>query len=359
MDEGKLVQWHISLGEDIDVGQEIAEIETSKIAGPVEAAVSGKVRRLIAEEGDVLPVGALLAVLAEDSQCDEDISAFIAKFQVEDQGDETREDSSAAKLLSVTLDDREISYSETMPHDLPPESVPVILIHGYGGDANNWLFNQGKIGETHRVIALDLPGHGHSTKTIKQGSIKGLANVVSSFLDALGIEKAHFVGHSMGAAVAVQYALNHSHRAASLTLICPALVGRILNSDYINGFMAARTRKQLKPVLQLLFSDEKLVTTELIEDVLKYKRLDGVDDALKIIAVASLTVEKSVFDANDIAALDMPISIIWGKNDKVICGTGPHIVTGENVNEYQIENAGHMPHMENSGAVNKILAQIL
>ncbi|VAV93709.1 Dihydrolipoamide acetyltransferase component (E2) of acetoin dehydrogenase complex [hydrothermal vent metagenome] len=353
MDEGELIEWHIASGDEVTVGQEIAEIETSKIAGPVEAAVTGKVRRIIAEEGEVLPVGALMAVLAEDSDSDADIEAFIAEFEVQDVSDDTGEDAGAADINHITLGDMDISYRDISPVDLTPGSIPVVLIHGFGGDSNNWLFNQGKIGETHRVIALDLPGHGLSTKKITDGSITGLSAIVAEFLAALDIEQAHLVGHSMGAAVAVQCALEGNIQVASLSLICPALVGRSVTPDYISGFQQARTRKQLKPVLAMLFSNELLVTRELVDDVLKYKRLDGVGGALKEIADKGLGAGEL-----SLGGASMPISIIWGDNDKIIGGAESHNITGENSREYVIENAGHMPHMENAGAVNKILTDL-
>ncbi|VAW07604.1 Dihydrolipoamide acetyltransferase component (E2) of acetoin dehydrogenase complex [hydrothermal vent metagenome] len=356
MDEGELVQWNISPGDEVTVGQEIAEIETSKIAGPVEAAVAGKVRRLIAEEGEILPVGALMVVLADDDQSDEDIEAFIAEFEVADQA-EDGDENSGPTLSTLSLGDMDISYLEVSPAD--PAAIPVVLIHGFGGDSNNWLFNQGKIGESHRVIALDLPGHGRSGKNVEDGSIKGLAAVVDRFLAALDIEEAHLFGHSMGAAVALQCAIDGSCQISSLTLICPALVGRGVNPEYISGFRQGRTRKQLKPTLSLLFSDEQLVTRELVDDVLKYKRLDGVADALDIIASTALGSDTPAFDPGEIASLQIPVSVIWGDNDRIICGTEPHMLTGGNVTEHHVENAGHMPHMENAAAVNEILMRNL
>ena len=355
MDEGELIEWHIAPGDEVTVGQEIAEIETSKIAGPVEAAVAGKLRRIIAEEGEVLPVGALMAVLAEDSDTDADIEAFIAEFEVQDVSDDMGEDAGAADIRHITLGDMDISYQDFSPADLSPGSVPVVLIHGFGGDSNNWLFNQGKIGETHRVIALDLPGHGLSTKKITDGSIAGLSAMVAEFLAALDIEQAHLVGHSMGAAVAVQCALAGNIQVASLSLICPALVGRSVNPDYISGFQQAQTRKQLKPVLAMLFSNAQLVTRELVDDVLKYKRLDGVGDALRVIADKGLGAGELPLAEQ---TLMMPVSIIWGDNDTIISGTESHHIKAENCREYVIENAGHMPHMENAGAVNKILTDL-
>ena len=87
MEEGALTSWLVQNGAEIEKGQEIAEIETSKIANVFESPVAGTVRRLVAKEGDVLPVGALLAVLAPASVPDADIDSFVAGFVVEAPAD--------------------------------------------------------------------------------------------------------------------------------------------------------------------------------------------------------------------------------------------------------------------------------
>ena len=72
MEEGTLTAWLVQDGSQIEKGQEIAEIETTKIANVFESPVSGTLRRLVAKQGDVLPVGALLAVLAPPAVSDAD-----------------------------------------------------------------------------------------------------------------------------------------------------------------------------------------------------------------------------------------------------------------------------------------------
>ena len=90
----------------------------------------------------------------------------------------------------------------------------------------------------------------------------------------------------MGGAVALSLALDAPDRVASATLIAPAGLGAEINSGYIDGFIGAQKRKDLKPHLEALFADPELVTRDLVEDVLKFKRLDGVEAALKTIAGA-------------------------------------------------------------------------
>ena len=57
----------------------------------------------------------------------------------------------------------------------------VLFIHGFGGDLNNWIFNQESLSNIFNTYSLDLPGHGLSNKEIKEGSIFYLASIISEF----------------------------------------------------------------------------------------------------------------------------------------------------------------------------------
>ena len=81
MQEGMLAAWHVAEGQEVTKGQEIADIETSKIANAFESPVAGPLRRRLVGEGETVPVGALLAVVADASIADDAIEAFVADFQ--------------------------------------------------------------------------------------------------------------------------------------------------------------------------------------------------------------------------------------------------------------------------------------
>ncbi len=117
---------------------------------------------------------------------------------------------------------------------------PVVLVHGFGGDKNSWLFVQQPLAEDHAVHALDLPGHGASDKDVGDGSLAALADTVVGFLDALGISRAHLVGHSLGGAVVAAVARATPGRVASLTLLAPAGYTADADAEYLRGFAAAR-----------------------------------------------------------------------------------------------------------------------
>ena len=75
MQEGKIVRWLKKEGERVTKGEIIAEVETDKADIEMEAYASGVVRKILTPEGQVAPVGTLVAVIAEDQ---EDISALLA-----------------------------------------------------------------------------------------------------------------------------------------------------------------------------------------------------------------------------------------------------------------------------------------
>ena len=78
MTEGELAEWHVAVGEAINAGSDIVDVETAKIVNTVTSNDAGTVVRLCAAVGDILPVGDVLAVLADSDASEEEIDAFIA-----------------------------------------------------------------------------------------------------------------------------------------------------------------------------------------------------------------------------------------------------------------------------------------
>jgi len=80
MTEGKVVQWLKQPGASFAAGDELLEIETSKITNVVEAEGAGSLVRIVAPEGSTLPIGALLAVIAPPETQAAEIDAFVSQF---------------------------------------------------------------------------------------------------------------------------------------------------------------------------------------------------------------------------------------------------------------------------------------
>jgi pyruvate dehydrogenase E2 component (dihydrolipoamide acetyltransferase) len=346
MREGKVTGWLLADGTKINVGDAILEVETDKIAGAVEASEAGVLRRRIGQDNTVYPVKALLGVIADPAVPDSDIDAYIGSY-VTPAADDVESDQ-----------DAQYDFADTRAGSLRyakrgSGGESVILIHGFGGDLDNWLFNIDALAEKSTVYALDLPGHGQSTKALAKPSLASMTVALAGFMDELGIASAHLVGHSMGGAIAMQLASDYPKKVKSLTLICSSGLGPEFG-NYVENFIAAQSRKDLKPALESLFADKSLVSRQLVDDVLKYKRLDGVDALLKELNTALFRGGRQ-HDATGAKLKGKlpPTLVIWGKEDQVIPVAHANALQGAKV--HVLENAGHMVFMEKAGDVNALI----
>jgi pyruvate dehydrogenase E2 component (dihydrolipoamide acetyltransferase) len=238
----------------------------------------------------------------------------------------------------------------------------VLLLHGFGGDLDNWMFNLDSLAEKHRVLALDLPGHGQSVKTNVDPSLSGMATFVRKFLDVLSVSSVHVVGHSMGGAIAMQLASDSPETVKSLGLICSAGLGPDINSDYLRGFVEAQSQQELKLVLQQLFADESLVNLQLVNDLLNYKRIDGVEATLNALSETLISAGEQTFLIDKIVASGIPVLVIWGKQDRIIpvSHAQNYSAAGGSCVEVEIfDSAGHMVQMEKAHDVNRSLLNFL
>ena len=238
----------------------------------------------------------------------------------------------------------------------------VLLLHGFGGDLDNWMFNLDSLAEKHRLLALDLPGHGQSVKTNVDPSLSGMATFVRKFLDVLSVSSVHVVGHSMGGAIAMQLASDSPETVKSLGLICSAGLGPDINSDYLRGFVEAQSQQELKLVLQQLFADESLVNLQLVNDLLNYKRMDGVEASLNALSETLISAGEQTFLTDNIVASGIPVLVIWGKQDRIIPVS--HAQNFSAAGGYCVEveifdSAGHMVQMEKAYEVNRSLLNFL
>jgi pyruvate dehydrogenase E2 component (dihydrolipoyllysine-residue acetyltransferase) len=355
MTEGKVVGWLKHQGQSFAEGEELLEIETTKITNVVEAPVGGTLRRIVAPAGATLPVGALLAVTAPNEVSDSEIDGFVAGFEIPEPVTEPGADVATAKPRELEAAGLRLRYLELGEGP----GVPVLLLHGFGADLNTWMFTQPALAEGRRVMALDLPGHGGSTKEVRAGNAETLSKIVESALDGLGIERVHLIGHSMGGAVAASLALHRPGRIASLTLIASAGLGREINATFINGFVRVSRRREATEVLGLLVHDPALVSRTMVEDVLRYKRLDGVPAALTKIAEAWFPNGTQSLDlAGQITALPIPVQLIGGREDRIIPVAHAEALAAS-LPVHIIEQAGHLPHMEKAGEVNRLIGRLI
>jgi pyruvate dehydrogenase E2 component (dihydrolipoamide acetyltransferase) len=304
MREGTLAHWLVAEGAEIRVGTPIADVETDKFSNAVDAPDAGILRRRVATEGDALPVRALLAVLAPPEISDAEIDAFVAAFEVPVAGGD-----GPAEVNPYRTDTSSEIVVRSTRRGAENDATPVVFIHGFGGDLNNWLVNMDAIGADRPVVAFDLPGHGGSSITLPGNTVADLSAFLGECLAAWSIDRAHLIGHSLGAAIAAHHVNVHPERVASVSLINPAGLGDEIAGACIHGTVHAQGRRDLKPTLEMLFADPTLVSRQMVDDVLRCLRLDGVQSTLAELSagtfpdVRQAATPASILDASDVPTL--------------------------------------------------------
>ena len=106
--------------------------------------------------------------------------------------------------------------------DSKSERLPVLFVHSLAGNGGQWALQLDHLRRRRRAVSMDLRGHGESDPADDGDySISGLAADIEAVADQLGMRRFILAGHSLGSAVAIEYASRHPERVAGLLLVDP------------------------------------------------------------------------------------------------------------------------------------------
>ena len=247
----------------------------------------------------------------------------------------------------------------------------VVLVHGLANSVITWRKNVEALGRDFRVIALDLPGHGLSDMPKVRFDLPAGAAFVASFLDEVGVERAHLAGNSMGGAVALELALARPERTVSLTLADSAGLGREislvlrLGSLPLLGEYARRpTLKGVRNLVRWLVHDPALVDEEELPLRLSYLKREGSAQAL----LRFLRTGVGLFgqrpgtrrDAR-LPSLSVPTLIVWGAQDPLFpieqAQRAARAIPGAELHVF--DRCGHWPQYEHPSEFNRLLGEFV
>lgn len=195
----------------------------------------------------------------------------------------------------------------------------VVLLHGFGGCGGVWGDVVDCLNGAFTTVAYDLPGHGHSLDYPKAGPAKIAAKAVLADLATRGIARAHFVGHSMGGAVATLAALMEPERVASLTLLAPGGYGPEINAPLLRRYAAASCSDEIRSCLAEMSSPDSTVPEQAVRELSEMRARPGQTEKLIALAEAMTANDKQgVIPRDDLAKLAMPVMVVWGTDDAVL-----------------------------------------
>jgi len=351
MKEGSIVKWFKEIGDEIKKGENLVEIETEKVVNEMESPENGTLLKKCIEEGIKVNVGSLIAIYGDTSVSNEEIEKFINEFNENLKNEENVESDDLNQSEKIKFDNTEINFVNLSMD----KQKNLLFIHGFGGDLNNWMFNQEELSKDYNTFALDLPGHGLSSKNINDSSLTFFSKLIIKFCKEHKLNNINLVGHSFGAGIAINCAFENMNYVESLNLISPIGLGDDIDSSYLENFISADSRKELKQELEKLYFNSEILTRDLINEVLKYKRIDGVSNSLNLIKDEILVSGKQKINLKDkINKITIPTSIIWGKEDSIM-----PFDHSKNLNEKiyikLLDKCGHMAHIEHPNEVNAII----
>lgn len=252
---------------------------------------------------------------------------------------------------------------------------PVLLIHGIGGYVESWLPSLGALAEQRRVYALDMLGHGRTDKPQAASyEVADLAQFVHDFMEALEIERAHVVGHSLGGAIATRLAIMFPSAVDKLVLVASAGLGkevcmelRSCTLPVVGEVLTRPSRSVSAQNLKMCVYDQALVTDESVELDFEMASLPGSQRSFlrTLRACGGLLTgqSKSMCGPNldGIGSIDKPVLVVWGRQDKVIpvahAEVAAHAVQGVRVELF--DQCGHTPMLEHTEAFNQLLLEFL
>ncbi|HEX4734378.1 MAG TPA: alpha/beta fold hydrolase [Thermoleophilaceae bacterium] len=211
------------------------------------------------------------------------------------------------------------------------EGDPIVFVHGLSGAWVNWLENIPHFARDHRVIAMDLPGFGHSPMPAEKISVSGYGQIVDELLGALDVDRAVIVGNSMGGFIGAEVAIQFSTRVEKLVLVSAAGISiehqrnepvlrvlELLDDWLILGGGWAATRSEAlsgrprirRQIMKLVAHRAEKLPAALIAEQVKGSGKPGFVPALD--ALTDYPIRDRLAD------IRCPVLVVWGEQDRLV-----------------------------------------
>jgi pimeloyl-ACP methyl ester carboxylesterase len=235
----------------------------------------------------------------------------------------------------------------------PVDGDTVVMLHGFGGDKNNWILYARYFTKRFRVIAPDLPGFGENVRN-PDWDHGGVAQTerLHAFMGELGVDSFHLAGNSMGGYIALHYALTYPNQLKTLTLIDNAGVTSKHKSELelavkegTNPLVASSLDdfdRLLKFVMHKRIPSPRFMMQAMLE--IHIRHFDFLNEVFW-----ALTDEVQNHNVTErLGDVAMPTLIIWGRHDRLIDVSCTEVMAAAIPdNEVVIlEDVGHVPMVE-------------
>lgn len=229
------------------------------------------------------------------------------------------------------------------------EGLPVIFLHSFGGDSAHWSSQLSQVRHNRRALAIDLRGHGKSAGPRDNDyAVGSFVKDLEAVVDKLALKRFVLVGHSLGGAVAVNYAAKHRGRVAGLVLVGAP------------GKIAAEQSKRIMGSIEADYAPTmKGYWEKLVEGAQPHVRTQILGEMDRVAKDDSIAIMKALF------ADDLPASLDRYPGPKLIVYTTRANTPNDlqnvrpNVPRALLEGTSHWPHLDRPREFNTMLGEFL
>ncbi len=202
-----------------------------------------------------------------------------------------------------------------------------------------------ELSEQHRTYALDLWGFGDSDKSTDRHSVEKYVDLLRDFINQLGITSAALVGHSLGAIVAVKFAIANPNQVTRLMLVSLPVVGKTIKQ---RQFTLGSTSR-----LGRLLSGRWLVNHEEVMAEVEKASEDVI--ALTMEACAELDLRENL------RQIEVPLLAVYGEKDNLIDPTQARFLenTASNIRSILLPESRHFPMLDEASKFHRLLRDFL
>lgn len=227
----------------------------------------------------------------------------------------------------------------------------LMMLHGLFGALSNWEAVVHRFSGQFRVVIPMLPIY---EMPIKEAGLEGLRSFVEDFVRMMKIEKAVFLGNSLGGHVALLYTLNNPDKVSKLILTGSS---GLFENGMGGSYPRRGSREYIKERVEYTFYDPKVASKELVDEVFETTR--SIPKAMRIVAIAKSAQRNNL--SNDLPRIAVPTFLVWGLNDTI---TPPMVAHEFNrlipTSQLKfIDQCCHAPMMEHPEKFNELMEEFL
>lgn len=259
-------------------------------------------------------------------------------------------------MAQIAVADSSVHYREWGSDRSP--GLPIVLLHGNWSTHRWWIPVAEQLLErlgARRLLAPDLRGRGDTQGPDHGYTLPELADDLRGFMHALGLARAHLVGHSLGTGIAMQLALTDPERVASLVAVAPV---------WPDGMPEVHARREQQAAVH----DDLALYGRLLRSMAPTAELDELWEELVTTghrqrAVATMRNLDALIGwrpGDGLRQLAMPRIVVDGENDR-LCGgeTARRAAEVLGCERVQLPGVGHSPNIEAPDAVARIIARVV